>query len=320
MKYNRDWNNVNSIEILIHGLVMGTINKLPGISGGLYSLIIGFYNHLINSIQSLNYKNFQVLKDQGLKLFLKKINAFFLLFISAGMILSYFTTSKILDYFIVKNELLVWSVFFGLIIGSVYILVKRKDKTNLQSALFLIFGLVFGIILSVSEPLYENRNIVFIFFCGFISICGITIPGLSGSFLLILLGNYKLLLVDSVNNFFNLITNIFYPNDQKLIVENEMINILIVFFIGSVLGLIILSKFLTYLTKKYPSQLDHLIIGFVIGTLPIVWPWNQINNNLDQIEIENSVNYIAFGLILLGILVTIFINNYVDKKNIRINR
>ena len=94
----------------------------------------------------------------------------------------------------------------------------------------------------------------------------------------------------------------------------------IVFFIGSVLGLIILSKFLTYLTKKYPSQLDHLIIGFVIGTLPIVWPWNQIKNNLDQIEIANSVNYIAFGLILLGILVTIFINNYVDKKNIRINR
>ena len=83
---------------------------------------------------------------------------------------------------------------------------------------------------------------------------------------------------------------------------------------------IILSKFLTYLTKKYPSQLDHLIIGFVIGTLPIVWPWNQIKNNLDQIEIANSVNYIAFGLILLGILVTIFINNYVDKKNIRINR
>ena len=72
MKYNRDWNNVNSIEILIHGLVMGTINKLPGISGGLYSLIIGFYNHLINSIQSLNYKNYQVLKDHGLKLFLKK--------------------------------------------------------------------------------------------------------------------------------------------------------------------------------------------------------------------------------------------------------
>ena len=237
MKYNRDWNNVNSIEILIHGLVMGTINKLPGISGGLYSLIIGFYNHLINSIQSLNYENFQVLKDHGLKLFLKKINGFFLLFISAGMILSYFTTSKILDYFIVENELLVWSVFFGLIIGSAYILVKRKDKTNLQSALLLIFGLLFGIILSVSEPLYENRNIVFVFFCGFISICGITIPGLSGSFLLILLGNYKLLLVDSVNNFFNFITNIFYPNDQKLIVESEMINILIVFFIGSVLGL-----------------------------------------------------------------------------------
>ena len=320
MRYKRDWNDVNSFEILFHGLVMGTINKLPGISGGLYSLIIGFYNHLINSIQSLNYKNFQVLKYHGIKLFLKKVNGFFLLFISAGMILSYFTTSKILDYFMVKNELLVWSVFFGLIIGSVYILVKRKNKTNLQSALLLIFGLIFGIILSVSEPLYENRNLIFIFFCGFISICGITIPGLSGSFLLILLGNYKLLLVDSVNNFFNLITNMFFPNDQKLIVENEMIYILIVFFIGSVLGLVVLSKFLTYLTKKYPNQLDHLIIGFVIGTLPIVWPWNQIKNSPGQIEMVDSINYLAFGLILVGILITIFINNYVDKKNIRINR
>ena len=319
MRYNRDWNKASFLEVFLHGIVMGSINKLPGISGGLYSLIIGFYNHLIQSIKSINYKNLTVLKKSGLKQFMKNINGYFLLFISFGMIMSYFSTSKILDYFLIQNELYVWSVFFGLIIGSVYILVKRLRTTDLKKLSYLFFGFLFGIFISFSEPLYENRNLLFVFFCGFISICGITIPGLSGSFLLILLGNYKLLLVDSVNNFYNLILNLFNPGN-KLVVEYEMINILIVFFIGSVLGLIILSKFLTYITKKFPNQLDHLIIGFVLGTLYIVWPWNQIKNNMDQTEMTSSINSVAFILILIGLILTIIINNYVDKKNIRLNR
>lgn len=319
MRYNRDWNKASFLEVFLHGIVMGSINKLPGISGGLYSLIIGFYNHLIQSIKSINYKNLTVLKKSGLKQFMKNINGYFLLFISFGMIMSYFSTSKILDYFLIQNELYVWSVFFGLIIGSVYILVKRLRTTDLKKLSYLFFGFLFGIFISFSEPLYENRNLLFVFFCGFISICGITIPGLSGSFLLILLGNYKLLLVDSVNNFYNLILNLFNPGN-KFLVEYEMINILIVFFIGSVLGLIILSKFLTYITKKFPNQLDHLIIGFVLGTLYIVWPWNQIKNNMNQTEMTSSINSVAFILILIGLILTIIINNYVDKKNIRLNR
>jgi len=320
MRYNRDWNKVSYLEIFLHGITMGSINKLPGISGGLYSLIIGFYNHLMQSIKSLNYTNFKILKYKGGKKFMKNINGNFLLFISFGMIMSYFSTSKILDYFLIQNELYVWSVFFGLIIGSLYILIKRIEKTDYKTILYLIIGLIFGILISLSDPLYENRNLLFVFFCGFISICGITIPGLSGSFLLILLGNYKLLLVDSVNNFYNLISNLFYSSDEKLIVENELINILIIFFVGSVIGLIILSKFLTFLTKNYPNRMDHLIIGFVLGTLSIVWPWNQIKNNIDLIEISSGTNSFAIILILIGLILTVIINNYVDKKNIRINR
>ena len=320
MKHFRDWNKVNYFEIFLHGIIMGTINKLPGISGGLYSLIIGFYNHLIISIKSINYTNLFMIKKKGLKLFLKRINGGFLFFISFGMIMSYFSTSKLLDYFIIKNELYVWSIFFGLILGSLFILIKRINKTNINTIIFLLFGLSIGIFLSFSDPLYENRNLIFIFFCGFISICGITVPGLSGSFLLILLGNYKLLLVDSVNNFFNLISNFINLSDEKLIVENDLINVLIIFFLGSVFGLIILSKFLNYLNKKYPNQLEHLIIGFVVGTLAIVWPWNQIKNNLEPIEFSNYVNYIAIIFILISLIITILISNYVDRKNIRLNR
>ncbi len=320
MNHIRDWNKANYFEIFTHGIIMGTINKLPGISGGLYSLIIGFYNHLIESIKSINYKNLSILKSQGIKPFIKSINGSFLFFISFGMIMSYFTTSKVLDYFLIKNELYVWSVFFGLILGSLCILIKRIKKTTINTSLFMILGLIFGIFISLSDPLYENKSLLFVFFCGFISICGITIPGISGSFLLILLGNYKLLLVDSVNNFFNLISNFFNSSDEKLIIDNELSNILLIFFIGSVFGLIILSKFLTYINKKFPDQLDHLIIGFVIGTLSIVWPWNQIKNNLDPIDFSNSLNWIAIILILTGILITIIVNSYVDKKNIRLNR
>ena len=118
MRYNRDWNKASSLEIFLHGIIMGSINKLPGISGGLYSLIIGFYSHLMQSIKSLNYTNFKILRYKGGKKFMKNINGNFLLFISFGMIMSYFSTSKILDYFLIKNELYVWSVFFGLITVS----------------------------------------------------------------------------------------------------------------------------------------------------------------------------------------------------------
>ena len=117
--------------------------------------------------------------------------------------------------------------FFGLILGSLYVLIKRTNKTNPEKLIILVLGLFFGFFLSFSDPIIENRSLIFVFCCGFISICGITVPGLSGSFILILLGNYELLLVDAVNNFFEFVINIFI--DKNYIVDIELIKILIVF-------------------------------------------------------------------------------------------
>ena len=312
MKKNRNWNKINSLEIFFHGLVMGTINKLPGISGGLYSIIIGFYNHLMNSIKNIDkrsIKYFFRLDFEGLK---KSTNWKFLFFLSLGMIISYFTTSKVLDFFLIKFELYVWCVFFGLILGSLYVLIKRTNKTNPEKLIILVLGLFFGFFLSFSDPIIENRSLIFVFCCGFISICGITVPGLSGSFILILLGNYELLLVDAVNNFFEFVINIFI--DKNYIVDIELIKILIVFFIGSVIGLIVLSKFLSLVLKKYPLHLNHLIIGFVVGTLPIVWPWKKVMI-YDQLTTINN-NFIGVIFILASFIVIIFLNNNANKKNI----
>lgn len=312
MKKNRNWNSINSLEIFFHGLVMGTINKLPGISGGLYSIIIGFYSHLMNSIKNIDkrsIKYFFRLDFEGLK---KSTNGKFLFFLSLGMIISYFTTSKVLDFFLIKFELYVWCVFFGLIIGSLYVLIKRTNKTNPEKLIILVLGLVFGFFLSFSDPIIENRSLIFVFCCGFISICGITVPGLSGSFILILLGNYELLLVDAVNNFFDFVINIFI--DKNYAVDIELIKILIVFFIGSVIGLIVLSKFLSLVLKKYPLHLNHLIIGFIVGTLPIVWPWKKVII-YDQLTTINN-NFIGVIFILASFIVIIFLNNNANKKNI----
>ena len=316
MKSNRDWNNINSLEIFFHGLIMGTINKLPGISGGLYSIVIGFYDHLMNSIKNINNNTFKNLFLFDFKKLNSSINGKFLFFLSIGMIISYFTTSKILDFFLINYELYVWSIFFGLILGSLYVLIKRTNKTNVKKLLILFVGLCFGLLLSFSEPMMENRALAFVFFCGFISICGITIPGLSGSFILILLGNYELLLVDAVNSFFDLITNIF--KNENYTIDSELIKILIVFFLGSVIGLIILSKFLSFIIKKYPIHLNHLIIGFVVGTLPIVWPWNKVELGEELLTMFN--NFYGLIFILASFIIIILLNNNVDKKNLRSNR
>ncbi len=319
MSQTKNWINSNPIEVFLHGLVMGSINKLPGISGGLYAIVIGFYGDLMLSIKKINKESFKDLLTLKLSIFYEKINGNFLLFLSLGMIVSYFTTSRLLDFMLYNYELYVWSLFFGLILGSLYLIIKRTENTNSLKIIVFLIGITFGLILSFSEPMIENRNLIFIFFCGFISICGITLPGLSGSFLLILLGNYELLLVDSVNNLYNLIIGLI-SNRSTVIIDYELINILLIFFLGSVLGLIILSNFLSFISKKYPIHLNHLIIGFVSGTLPVVWPWNKTDIEISKTELLNFETIFAFLIMFLSVILIIYINYSVDKKNLRISR
>ena len=314
----KDWNKSLFIEIFFHGLVMGTINKLPGISGGLYAIIIGFYDHLMMSLKKIQFRNFFKSKKQIT--FFNEINSFFLLTLSLGMIVSYFTTSKILDFFLDNFQLQVWGCFFGLVLGSVFLLVKKITNIDKIKILILIISFTIGLVISFADPMTENRNLIFIFFCGYISVCGITVPGLSGSFLLIVLGNYKLLLVDSVNNFYNLMSNLLVGTNFQ--VSEVLLHVLITFFLGSVIGLVSLSKFLSFISKKYPSHLNFMIIGFVVGTLPIVWPWNQFkqfDNNRLSIEYLDMGDIYTVFIILIVLFLMVLTNNYAKNKKIRTN-
>ncbi len=256
---------------------MGAANKVPGVSGGVVAFVAGFYEEFIYSLQKVNRKAFKLLIGGRFQSFYKYTNGQFLSLLILGMVISYFSVSKILDYLIDHYELYVWSAFFGMIIGSIYFIAKDFGNWNRKYALYLISGVVAGVAISFLEPAKENSNLLFVFFCGIISVSGMTLPGLSGSFILILFGNYVLLLVDSVNALFDTFANLFQWNfswiyDPERI---ELLKVLAIFSLGSLVGLVSLSHLLAYVLKRFKKATYAVIIGFIAGSLGVVWPWKE---------------------------------------------
>jgi uncharacterized membrane protein len=185
------------IALFLKGLAMGAANKVPGVSGGTVSFVLGFYEELIYSFRKINYVALKLLINFRFKSFFSYVNGSFLLLVMGGSIFSYFSISLVLDYFLQQYELYVWSWFFGMIIGSVYYIGKDFGKWNSANTISLILGISVGLGISFLNPARENDTLWFVFICGIIGVSGMTLPGLSGSFILILMGNYVLLLVDS---------------------------------------------------------------------------------------------------------------------------
>lgn len=279
---------------------MGAANKVPGVSGGVVAFVGGFYEEFIYSLQKINKKAFKLLINGRFKSFYQYTNGQFLLLLILGMVVSYFSVSKILDYLIVHYELYVWSAFFGMIIGSIYYIAKDFGKWNRKYLAYLISGVIAGIALSSFEPVGENKNLIFVFICGIISVSGMTLPGLSGSFILMLLGNYVLLLVDSVNALYDTFADIFQGdfswiyNDYRI----DLLQILAVFTLGSLMGLITLSHALAYVLKHFKKATYAVIIGFIAGSLGVVWPWKEDSFALDasgNILLDNNGREIITG-------------------------
>ncbi len=312
---------------------MGAANKVPGVSGGTVSFVLGFYEELIYSFQKINGIAFKLFINGRFKSFFRYINAQFLGLVLAGSIFSYFSVSLVLDYFLKHYELYVWSWFFGMIIGSIWYIGKDFGEWNVKNTLSLIIGASIGIGISFLTPAGENDNLWFVFICGIIGVSGMTLPGLSGSFILILLGNYVLLLVDSVNVLFGVITDIVLSWNFDFVDDPERIRylkIIGVFTAGSAFGLVSISHVLGYVLKRWHQIVTAVIIGFITGSLGIVWPWKekmyrQINGEflLDQNGnkvIENyrrflpdlsvDTNWYAIFYAVVGILLIVGIDYY----------
>jgi len=325
----------NKIFLILKGLGMGAANKVPGVSGGVVAFVAGFYEEFIYSLQKINGKAFKLIINGRFNSFFKYINGRFLSLLIFGMIVSYFSVSRLLDYLIKEYELFVWSLFFGMIIGSIYYIYKDFKEWNYRTIVSLIIGISIGLSISFLNPAKENDNLLFVFFCGMISVCGMTLPGFSGSFILILLGNYVLLLVDSVNALSTTIYEIFSgdfsftKNPERI----RMLKVLSVFTLGSAAGLVVFSHILNYILKHYKSITFSSIIGFIIGSLGVVWPWKETiyKTNIDgslildstgSKEVENYVRFMpelntetfyALCFILFGISIVLALEIYGQK-------
>ncbi len=312
---------------------MGAANKVPGISGGMVAFVADFYEEFIYSLQKINYKALKLILNGRFKSFFQYINGRFLSLLVLGMIISYFSISLLLNYLIVHYELYIWSAFFGMIIGSIYYVAKDYDDWSRRNIGLLIIGILLGASLSFIDPSQENDNLWFVFLCGIIGVSGQTLPGLSGSFIIMLLGNYVLLLVDSVNSLYLTFLDIlqwdfsFLDNIERV----RMLKVLAVFTLGSLVGLVTLSHFLGYLLKHYKTATYAVIIGFITGSLGVVWPWKTtvyatetggtfvFDSNGGKIvesfqrywpELGFWQNWMAIFFILMGIMIVVRLELY----------
>jgi uncharacterized membrane protein len=311
----------NYFRILINGILMGTANKIPGVSGGLVAIAIGFHKELIFSLKRFDKTALKFLLKFKFKDFFKYVNGKFLVLILSGIVISYFSTSKILDLLLNDFEIYVWSLFFGLVIGTIFHLRTIIDLKKFKNIFFIIIGTSIGILLSLASPAQENDNLYFVFVCGIISVSGMILPGLSGSFLLMLLGNYVLLLVDSVNALYDSINEITRGDFSNLYSEDRInyIKVLSVFSLGSITGLITLSKILSYLLSKFNQLCNSIIFGFIVGSLGVIWPWKStlsIENEYKIVRYLPEINYETFYAIIFiffGIALVVFLSSY-EKK------
>ncbi len=293
--------------LFLKGIAMGVANVIPGVSGGTIALITGIYEDLINSLKSFDKTALKYLFTFNIKSLIKHTNLNFIIAVFGGSIASVFGIASILKFLFNNYPLITWAFFFGLILISILFIGRRIKTWDKYSILSLIIGTIIAILFTTVSPANENDNLLFIFLCGIIGISGMILPGLSGSFILILLGNYELLLVKSITDF-NLI-------------------ILTVFTLGSIVGVLLFSNILAWLLKKYKDQTLATLTGFITGSLILIWPWKEISKSIiiggkEKIikydlyfpnEI-NQENLIAFCMIIIGIISVYAIERYSEHK------
>ena len=295
------------IILFFKGMAMGVANVIPGVSGGTIALITEIYEELINSLKSFDKKALKLIISLDLSAFIQHTNLYFLLSVFGGSIASVFSIASLFKYLFLHYPILIWAFFFGLIIASIYFVGKRIRQWNSSSVISLIIGTVAALSLSFITPASENSNLFFVFLCGIIGISGMMLPGLSGSFILILMGNYELLMVTAVT-------------DLNII-------LLGVFFLGSAFGLMSFSHVLSWVFKHYKDATLALLTGFILGSLSIIWPWKKIAESIMVNGKEKIITYdwylpsdfnqetiLAILLIVAGILVVYSLEIFTPNK------
>ncbi len=238
---------------------MGAADVVPGVSGGTIAFITGIYEELINSIKSINLNAIKLFFTGKFKEFWIAINGTFLLSVFLGVGISVFSLAKGLEYLLTHYPILVWSFFFGLIVASAIYVSRSIKNWNFGTLLSGIIGIAIAYSITVISPAEANTSYLFVFISGMIAICAMILPGISGSFILVLLGMYKFILGA--------------VGDMNLAV-------ILTFLVGAGIGIIAFSNVLSWLLRKYHNLTIAMLAGFMVGSLNKVWPWKEVTETI----------------------------------------
>ena len=257
------------LVIMLKGLAMGAADVVPGVSGGTIAFISGIYQELIDSINNVNLSALKTLKNEGIKATWKQVNGSFLLALLSGIGISILTFSKVITHLLETQPILVWSFFFGLIIASITLIWKEITSWKLVDILFLLIGITVSYYITIARPVSSPDSYWYLFLSGFIAIIAMILPGISGAFILLLMGSYETV-IGTINTFREGLTT---ANSEIL---TQTLLKLGVFALGCIIGLKSFSKILHWMFAHHKNTTLTLLVGFMVGSLNKVWPWKEV--------------------------------------------
>lgn len=266
------------VLITLKGIAMGAADVVPGVSGGTIAFISGIYEELISSINNINLELFKTLKKEGFKTAWKQLNGNFLVALFLGIFISLFSLAKFLSWLLENEPILLWSFFFGLVTASIFLVGKEIKKWNFISVIVLLLGAAVAFFITTLPPNENVNSLPFLFLSGALAVCAMILPGISGAFILVLLGSYKTIL-DAV-----------HERDIKMVATVA---------IGAVFGLLSFARLLKWMFKNYKNTTLALLTGFILGSLNKIWPWKKVletkvfDDKIIPIK-ENSVSPFSF--------------------------
>lgn len=288
---------------------MGIADVIPGVSGGTIAFITGIYDRLLSSINAINFKTLKELKTEGLAFVWNKINGTFLVALFAGIAVSFVTFSKIFKYLLEHHPHLVWGFFFGLVLGSIYLVSKMVKHWQWQQIVAVILGTAFCFWLTILHPQSSNNQTWYIFICGAIAICAMILPGISGSFILLLLGVY---------------------NAMITAVSEMDLTFIATLGLGAIVGLLSFSRFLKWLLDTHYEVTIAVLLGFLIGSLNKIWPWKNtietfidrhgvakplIEENILPSAYDNPQTLFVVLLVLFGVGLIVLLSKFSPEKD-----
>lgn len=290
--------------LVLKGMGMGAADVVPGVSGGTIAFIVGIYEELVDSIKSINGKTLKMLFTGKITAFWNAINANFLLSIVAGIAISIFSLAKLITYLLVYHPILVWAFFFGLVLASTWFVSKDIKRWNWKTVLCFLIGTALAYYITVATPAQTPTHLFFVFLCGAIAICAMILPGISGSFILVLLGKY------------------FYIMEA---VKTFNIPVMLVFIGGAAIGITTFSRVLSFALRRFHDTTIAVLAGFMLGSLNKVWPWKEtlqtytdshgaLRPLVETNILPNQLVGEAVGLMILGFFLVYFLEKLSMKE------